>query len=136
MTFALGRRSRERLHGVNPDLVRVVERAIAISSIDFTVIEGVRTLARQKALLRLGHTRTLKSRHLTGHAVDLAPYVGGRIDWDDLMQFRQVGHAMRAAAQDVGVPLVWGALKAHGGHWSTFNDMPHFQLTRAAYPAP
>ena len=134
MTFVLGGRSRQRLQGVHPDLVRVVKRAIGITSIDFTVIEGVRTLERQRKLLADGHTRTMRSRHLTGHAVDLAPWDGG-IDWNDLMRFRQVGHAMRVAAADLDVPLIWGAVKRHGGHWRTFNDMPHYQLPRSTYPA-
>ncbi len=134
MTYILGSRSRGRLKGVHPDLVKVVKRAIAISSHDFAVIEGVRTLDRQQALFAEGHTRTMRSRHLTGHAVDLAPWDGG-IDWNDLMRFRQVGHAMRVAAMDLGIPLVWGAVRHHGGNWRTFNDMPHFQLTRSTYPA-
>lgn len=134
MTYILGNRSRQRLKGVHPDLVKVVKRAIEISSHDFTVIEGIRTVERQRALLAEGHTRTMRSRHITGHAVDLAPWNGG-IDWNDLMRFRQVGHAMRVAAADLGIPLVWGATRHHGGSWRTFNDMPHFQLTRSKYPA-
>ncbi len=134
MTYILGGRSRRRLKGVHPDLVKVVERAIAICSHDFTVIEGVRTVERQRALLAEGHTRTMRSRHITGHAVDLAPWDGG-INWQDLMKFRQVGHAMRTAAADLDIPLVWGATKHHGGHWRTFNDMPHYQLPRSTHPA-
>lgn len=134
MKFVLGRRSRQQLEGVHLDLVRVVERAIEISSHDFTVIEGVRTMERQRMLLAKGFTRTLRSRHLTGHAVDLVPWAG-ELDWDDLLKFRQVGHAMRVAAFDLEIPLVWGARTSHGGHWRTLNDMPHFQLTRTTYPA-
>ena len=71
MTFKLGARSLTRLRGVHPDLVKVVTRAIEISTLDFTVLEGVRSLERQQALVEAGASQTLKSRHLTGHAVDL-----------------------------------------------------------------
>ena len=81
MTFKLGVRSRERLQGVHPDLVRVVELAIQLTPVDFTVLEGLRTLERQKALVAAGSSKTLNSRHLTGHAVDLGAWVDGRLDW-------------------------------------------------------
>lgn len=130
--FVLGAQSRARLAGVHPDLVRVVERAIQISPVDFRVIEGVRTLARQKQLLKGGATRTLKSRHLKapngwGHAVDLAPLVGGEVRWDWPL-FHLLAPAVKAAAKELGVPLEWG------GDWKSFRDGPHFQLPARLYP--
>ena len=71
MSYALGERSRQRLACVHPDLVKVVERAIQITPVDFTVLEGRRTKERQAELLKAGATTTMNSRHLTGHAVDL-----------------------------------------------------------------
>ncbi len=137
----LGSRSLRRLRGIHPDLVRVVKRALKICSCDFTVIEGRRTLERQKRLLQAGASKTLRSRHLTGHAVDIAPWnpsnsnARGWIDWNDYGQFCQVGHAMRVAAMDLDVPMIWGAGKMYGGAWSNkFNDMPHFQLKWKEYP--
>lgn len=133
----LGSRSLKNLRGVHPDLVKVVKRALKICPCDFTVIEGRRTLLRQKALLEEGATKTLRSRHLTGHAVDIIPWIGGKVDWNDYGNFCQVGHSMRVAAMDLGIPLIWGAGKMYGGAWSnSFNDMPHFQLTWKAYPRP
>lgn len=125
--FVLGPQSRARLTGVQPDLVRVVERAIGLSLIDFRVTEGVRTMARQKQLMASGATRTLKSRHLTGHAVDLVALVGGTVRWDWPL-YPRLAAAMKAAAAELGVPIEWG------GDWRTFKDGPHFQLTWQRYP--
>ena len=85
--YRLSKRSRERLAGVHPDLIAVVHRAIQITSIDFSVLEGVRTKKRQRALLNASASRTMKSRHLKqqdgyAHAVDLGAYVKGEIRWD------------------------------------------------------
>ena len=128
MPYHLGERSRRNLRDVNPDLVAVVEMAIRISKVDFTVIEGRRTLARQKQLLKSGATRTLRSRHLTGHAVDLAPWVDGAIRWDWPL-FYPIARAMKQAAKDQNVALRWG------GDWKRFRDGPHFQLQWKYYPA-
>lgn len=106
---------------MHPDLRKVVERAIEISEIDFTVLEGMRTLARQRQLVAAGASKTMNSRHLTGHAVDLGAMVGGKIRWDWPL-YAIVAKAMKAAAKELGVPLEWG------GDWRTFKDGPHFQL--------
>lgn len=128
MTFVLGSKSMTRLQGVHPDLVRVVKAAIAISTVDFTVTEGLRTVARQKQLVAAGASKTLNSRHITGHAVDLAPIIAGQIRWD-WPPFHDIAKAMKQAAADEGVPIIWG------GDWRTFKDGPHFELDRSAYPA-
>ncbi len=129
MRFQLGAASRGRLEGVHGDLKRVVERAIRISDVDFRVLEGVRSLARQRVLVAEGASRTLNSRHLTGHAVDLGALVNGRIAWDWPL-YHRIAAAMKQAAAELNVPLVWG------GDWRSFKDGPHFELPRAAYPAP
>ena len=127
MTFKLGATSLTRLKGVHPDLVKVVARAIQISTLDFTVLEGLRTMERQKALVEAGSSQTLKSRHLTGHAVDLGAWVDNQLDWSWPLYPRIAG-AMKMAAKDVGVPIEWG------GDWATFKDGPHFQLPWKEYP--
>ena len=119
----LGSRSRERLIGVHPDLVIVLATAIQRTDIDFSVIEGVRTLKRQKELLKAGASRTLKSRHLTGHAVDIAPYVGGTIRWDWPL-YDKLAITIKKAAKDCGIEIEWG------GDWRTFKDGPHWQIPR------
>ncbi len=128
MTYQLSKRSKDRLSGVHPDLVRVVEKAIEISDIDFTVLEGVRSMARQQQLVAAGASQTMQSRHITGHAVDLAPYVGGQVRWDWPL-YHKLAATVKKAAEDVGVPIEWG------GDWTSFKDGPHFQLPRKEYPA-
>lgn len=127
VTFILSRRSELRLQGVHPDLVRVVRRALKLSTVDFAVIEGVRTAKRQRELVAAGASQTLNSRHLTGHAVDLAPVIGGVIRWD-WPPFYRIADAMRQAGDDLGVRIIWG------GSWVKFKDGPHFELDRRVYP--
>jgi peptidoglycan L-alanyl-D-glutamate endopeptidase CwlK len=129
MAFKLGPRSLLNLRGVHPDLVRVVKRAISISSIDFTVIEGRRSVARQKELFAKGASKTMRSRHIHGFAVDIAPYVGGSIRWDWPL-FDPIEEAMKKAARLENVPITWG------GDWKSFKDGPHWELPHAKYPDP
>ncbi|QGH71269.1 endolysin [Yersinia phage vB_Yen_X1] len=126
MGFKLGSRSLQRLQGVHPDLVKVVKRAIEISPVDFTVTEGLRTLERQKELFAKGASKTMRSRHLTGHAVDISPLVGGKVSWD-WKYYYPMADAMKQAAKELGVNIEWG------GDWKTFKDGPHFQLPHAEY---
>lgn len=126
--FQLGTASRKRLQGVHPDLVRVVERAIQISEIDFTVLEGVRTLAKQRTLLQSGATTTLRSRHLTGHAVDLGALLGGKVRWDWPL-YHKIAAAMKQSSAELGIRVEWG------GDWRAFKDGPHWQLPWKEYPA-
>lgn len=127
MPFTFSNRSETRLVGVNPDLVKIVRHALTISDLDFTVLEGKRTLARQKILLAQGATTTLNSRHITGHAIDLAPLIAGIVRWDWPL-YHRLADIMKRAAKDVGIPLEWG------GDWKTFKDGPHFQLPFSQYP--
>lgn len=123
--FKLSEKSKSKLQGLHPDLVKVVNRAIELTPIDFTVLEGLRTKERQQELFDKGASKTLNSRHLTGHAVDLAPYP---IDWNDLKRFNQVADVMKQAAKELNVSIVWG------GDWKLFNDCPHFELDKKVYP--
>ena len=122
--YQLGNRSKQKLEGVHPDLVAVVERAISISEQDFSVLEGLRSVERQRKLVDTGKSTTMNSRHLTGHAVDLAPYP---LSWD-WNYFYPIADAMKQAARELGVDLEWG------GDWKTFPDGPHFQLSWTEYP--
>ena len=124
MSFKLGPKSLENLKGVHPDLQRIVERAIGISESDFTVLEGLRSLERQKTLLAAGKSKTLHSRHITGHAVDITPFP---VSWD-WKDYPPIAKAMKQAAKDLGIDLEWG------GDWKSFPDAPHWQLSRKAYP--
>ena len=127
MSIILGTRSLSRLEGVHPDLVRVVKTAAAMSDLDFTVLEGLRTVERQKQLFAQKATKTMNSRHLTGHAVDLAPMIGGKISWDWPL-YNRLAKIVKAAAAVEKVPLQWG------GDWRAFKDGPHWELPWAFYP--
>lgn len=123
--FKFSQRSLDNLKDIHPDLVAVIYRALEISPLDFVVIDGLRTVAEQKQLFESGATRTMNSRHLTGHAVDIAPYVG-RIRWDWPL-FDVLAVAVKEAAKQKGVAVVWG------GDWQSFRDGPHFELDRKVY---
>lgn len=127
MSIVLSARSLSRLEGVHPDLVRVVKKAAALSDLDFAVLEGLRTPERQQQLKKQGATKTLNSRHLTGHAVDLAPMLEGAVSWDWPL-YHRLAKIIKSAAALEKVPVVWG------GDWRTFKDGPHWELPWAQYP--
>lgn len=131
----LGQRSLDRLRGVNPTLVAVLKKACESMPFDITVLEGLRTQERQQELLKQGATKVSVSRHMSGDAIDIAPYP---IDWEDTKRFKQMAHEMFAAAKKLGIIIRWG------GNWSRSDenqpyppiapgkkkliDMPHFEL--------
>lgn len=125
MSYKLGTRSLQSLSGVHPDMVAVVKRAIEITGVDFTVIEGIRNINRQRELFKAGKSTTMNSRHITGHAVDMVPWP---VDWEDLERFEVMSEAMKTAAEELEIPIVWG------GDWKSFYDAPHFELDRKVYP--
>ena len=126
--MSLTARDRKRLEGVHPDLVRVVERA-SLGKVRFIVTEGLRTMERQAQLAREGRSQTMRSRHLTGHAVDLAVLDDdGKARWD-APAYRALAAEVKAAAAVEGVQIEWG------GDWRSFFDGPHFQLPWSQYPA-
>lgn len=114
MAFELGATSRAELKGVHPDIVRVVELAITLTEQDFGVHDGLRTLAEQHALLAKGATTTLNSKHLKqadgfSHAVDLVPYVNGKLRWE-WPPIHVIAAAVHQAATQLGAKLTWGAV--------------------------
>lgn len=130
--MTLTARDEQRLRGVHPDLVRVVRRAAKDTDLPFTVLEGVRTVARQKQLVAQGASRTMNSRHIPGRdgfakAVDIAPLLNGKISWDWPLYHRLAAAIKTAAAKEM-VPIEWG------GDWRTFKDGPHWQLPHKRYP--
>lgn len=127
MSFRLSERSLKRLEGVHPRLAALVMEAAALTPVDFMVTEGLRSPERQALLVRAGASRTKKSRHLTGHAVDVVAMVGGQVRWDWPL-YPRIAAAFKAAAARQGTPIVWG------GDWTTLRDGPHFELDRKAFP--
>lgn len=127
MAFRFSQRSLRKLRTVHTDLQKVLHRALEITPVDFTVLEGIRSIQRQRYLYATGKSRTMNSRHLTGHAVDIAPWVSGKISWD-WPDYYPLAEAVKKAAKELHVPIEWG------GDWRTFKDGPHWQLPWNDYP--
>ena len=124
--YVLGTVSKNNLKGVHPDLVKVVEKAITLTEIDFRVTEGLRSKTRQIELVNKGASKTLNSRHITGHAVDVVALIGVSVRWDWPL-YDKIAKAFKQSAKELNIPIVWG------GDWKTFKDGPHFELDRNVY---
>ena len=120
----LNDRSLNILLPVHPDLKTVVLFAHTLSKCDFIVTEGLRSVSKQSRLVKAGASRTLSSRHITGHAVDVAAIVDGQIRWDWPL-YHIIADAFFTASASLSIPIEWG------GNWKNFPDGPHFQLPRA-----
>lgn len=153
-TFILSERSKDLLEPLHPDIYKVVLTAIDITEVDFSVFEGMRSVSRQKELVNIGASRTMNSRHLTGHAVDLVAYVGGSLRWDWPLYYK-IAYAMRQSCIHHGVDMTWGGVwdrsildlsddierevylytrRQRDKGKSAFIDGPHFQLSWNKYP--
>jgi peptidoglycan L-alanyl-D-glutamate endopeptidase CwlK len=124
MSYSLGKKSKQKLEGVHEDIVAVVELAISKSEYDFTILEGLRSVERQKELVDTGKSTTMNSRHLNGHAVDIAPWPISW-EWED---YYPIAKVIKEAAEELDVDFEWG------GDWKTFPDAPHWQLSWRKYP--
>lgn len=152
--FKLSKSSLKELDGAHASLVAVVERAIGLTAQDFTVHDGIRTLEEQKKLVAAGASQTLESRHLTGHAVDLVPYINGKLrwEWDPIYV---IADAVRSAARELGTTIRWGGAwdidftastdspedlvadyvaRRRTAGLRAFIDGPHFELPKALFP--
>lgn len=126
MSFEFSKRSKQRMKGIHPDIVSVMELAIKRTPIDFTVLEGLRSKERQAELVRIGASKTMNSRHLTGHAIDVAPMRNGQVSWDWPL-YHQIAPVIKECAEELDVDLEWG------GDWTSFKDGPHWQLSWNTY---
>ena len=113
MSFILSGRSLTRLSGVHPQLTQVVKKAIKLTSVDFGVTCGTRSVETQRELVAAGKSQTMNSKHLPqadgySHAVDLVAYVGSDVAWE-LNLYDNIADAMAEAANEVGLQLKWGA---------------------------
>lgn len=149
--FKLSARSLRAMAGIHGDLEAWVRRLIAITPVDFVVLEGLRSLERQAQLIASGASQTFKSRHLTGHAVDLGAWVGA-VRWD-MGLYYQIADAGRVAALETGIPIRWGgawarletstdsaadlvadyAAECRKAGRSAFIDAGHFELPASRY---
>lgn len=108
MPYTFGKKSAAQLQGVHPGLVAVMAYTLHRSPVDFGILEGVRTMERQRQLASQGKTRTLNSKHLTGHAVDLVAYVDGKASWD-LEPYQTIADVVQFVASEVlGQRIRWG----------------------------
>lgn len=125
----LGSKSKERLSTVKQDLQSVVKKAFETVPFDVTVLEGIRTVERQRELFNKGASQTMNSKHITGDAIDLAPYP---IDWNDKERFNELAKHMLNAASELGVKIRWGGDWNMNGEWKdeSFYDGPHFELRK------
>lgn len=121
MSFKFGTRSNNNLKGVKPELVKLMKESIVNSPYDFMITCGLRTKEEQKVLVATGKSRTMKSKHLTGDAVDIAVLVNGEVSWE-LKYYKEVATHVKKMAKTLGIRVTWG------GDWSGFIDGPHFQL--------
>lgn len=127
MTYHLSDTSKKHLDGVDPDCMRVIERALEITKVDFGIPKsgGLRTVEQQMALYSAGLSQldgiNRKSKHQSGKAFDVFAYVDDKASWDET-HLLHVATAILAAASQLKVPLAWG------GHWTSFVDMPHFEI--------
>ncbi len=109
MAFTLSQRSLGRLDGVKNELHSVVTTAIGLTNVDFGVTCGLRDLKTQEDLVARGASQSLKSKHLTGDAVDVVAYIGGsRISWE-LNLYDDIADAFKEASIREGVGIRWGA---------------------------
>ena len=158
--YKLGAGSLREIQGVHQDQVKVVHRAIEITGQDFTVHDGLRTREDQVRMVASGASKTMNSRHITGHAVDLVPYLNGKLRWEWPLIY-PIAEAMRTAGKELGIPQRWGGcwdlsltdtkdpveqlvaeyverkkaqLSAKGKKPVVFIDGPHFELPEAFYP--
>ena len=149
MPFRFSQVSLARLATVHPDLQKVAKRAIELSSVDFVVTQGNRTVDEQMRLYGKGRTAaqcvakgvpaiyarpgesqvtwTLNSNHIGGRAIDVAPYVNGQLEWDDkgkLGLWPKIAKAFKTAAAELAIQIEWG------GDWTKTVDRPHFELVK------
>ncbi len=127
----LNTRSKNNLKGVHPVLINIVNKAVEIITEDlpeysFVITSGVRTLEEQKKLLAEKKTKTLKSKHLTGHAVDIAVVINGKITWD-IKEYKKLADKFKEAANELNADIIWG------GEWASFKDGVHFEVDPNKY---
>jgi peptidoglycan L-alanyl-D-glutamate endopeptidase CwlK len=136
MPFVLGAKSQSNLIGIHEDLEAIVRLAITLTTVDFSVLEGMRTRTRQAELIKQGVSWTMNSRHLTGHAVDVAPWMNGRVYWPPVgtesdhatwKPYFEIANAMKLAACRLDIVIEWGV-----DLWK--KDAPHYQMSWNDYP--
>lgn len=125
-SFKWSARSLRELKGIHPDLRKVCDLALKLSHIDFLIVDGLRTVEEQREYVRKGASKTMKSNHLKGHAVDFAVIINGKVSWHS-GSMKEVAQCFKRAAAELGIKIKWG------GDWRTFKDYPHIELDQSVY---
>lgn len=128
--YKFSKKSLERINNplFSPKLRLLMTESIKDSPIDFTVLETVRTLEKQKEYIEKGTSKTLKSRHIPScnksglcEAIDIVPYP---VDWNDTKRFDLLAEHIKKKAKELNIPIIWG------GDWKTLIDKPHYELKK------
>lgn len=119
--YKFSERSKSKLSTVDVRLQNLMNVAIKESPYDFKITEGLRTVERQKELVKTGKSKTMNSYHLKGKAVDIAVLIDNKITWD-FKYYKEVANHIKEVARKLGYVITWG------GDWKTFKDGPHFQI--------
>jgi len=119
MAYKLGKGSLRKLEGVDERMVAVVKYAITVTKQDFSVICGLRTIEEQRELVAKGASKTMKSKHIDGLAIDLMAYCSG--DRWELNLYDEIADAMKEGARACDVKVCWGASWAVEGHNYPYN---------------
>lgn len=124
-------RSLKELKGVHPDLVKVCNLALMMANRvgrDFMIIDGVRTREEQLQHYKSGASKTMRSRHIHGFAVDFMALFMGKGRWEPI-HYKPIGVHFKQAALELGIPIIWG------GDWK-WKDWGHIELDKKVYPDP
>ena len=131
--FKFGKTSLANLNGVHPALVKLAQATIAAATVDFRVIDGMRTLAEEKINLAKGVSQTMNSLHLRrkdgyAHAIDFVALTNGQPDWFHISNFLSIVGTFKEQSKKLKIPIICGA------DWKSLKDYGHIELDRKVYP--
>lgn len=118
-------RSKKAMEGIHPDLRKVCDLALQLSSQDFVIAQGKRTIEQQKQYVAQGKSQTMHSRHLGGFAIDYVDYPA--FSYNEA-KCKLIADAFKSASAQLNIPIVWG------GDWEHFKDDDHIELSKEKYP--
>ena len=133
MPYRFGARSQREMKGVHPSLIKVASKALELTTVDFSVIDGVRTKIEQERMVQRGRSQTMNSKHLIqkdghGHALDVVPYFNGKVRWEWPLIF-EMAEAFFLAAESLDVLLIWGGAWTERHEVFEHNIDPGFEPT-------
>ena len=123
------KRSLDNLAGCHPDLVKIAN--LAIQRIDFTIIEGHRTVEEQRKRIKQGFSKIMNSKHCEtpSRAFDFIPYPFKQEDWNDTEKFNKIGEVLLECAKELGIKA------RRGADWN-LNGSTKDEVQRGSYDGP